>query len=223
MHIPTTSKPNPKCLKHREIRWDSNGKCSIKKWYTIKKVLFIRIKVFITFWLKLEFVILYCICGCSLVIFMLVSCIYFPRLISHCYCLMRQLSVSDFWSHDYFINFSSQPHWIVHLWSHDYFINFSWQPHWIVCYNFDDTERGCNNASEGKYFGPIHVSWLHWLRKIHLYCYANTRIFEDGCLLGCCAENSGRSLPTFQRCLLLPSSWPWSPWWWRQQAALKRR
>jgi hypothetical protein len=29
---------------------------------------------------------------------------------------------------------------------------------------------------------------------------------EDGCLLGCCAMQSGRSLPTFQRCLLPPSS-----------------
>jgi hypothetical protein len=29
---------------------------------------------------------------------------------------------------------------------------------------------------------------------------------EDDCLLGCCAAWSGRSLPTFQRCLLPPSS-----------------
>jgi hypothetical protein len=33
--------------------------------------------------------------------------------------------------------------------------------------------------------------------------------YEDDCLLGCCAVLSGRSLPTFQRCLL-PSS---SGWW----------
>jgi hypothetical protein len=30
--------------------------------------------------------------------------------------------------------------------------------------------------------------------------------YEDGCLLGCCAVKSGRSSPTFQRCLLCPSS-----------------
>jgi hypothetical protein len=30
--------------------------------------------------------------------------------------------------------------------------------------------------------------------------------YEDGCLLGCCAMQPGRSLPTFQRCLLPPSS-----------------
>jgi hypothetical protein len=30
--------------------------------------------------------------------------------------------------------------------------------------------------------------------------------YKDGCLLGCCAVWSGRSLPTFQRCLLPPSS-----------------
>jgi hypothetical protein len=30
---------------------------------------------------------------------------------------------------------------------------------------------------------------------------------EDGCLLGCSAVQSGRSLPTFQRSLLPPSSW----------------
>jgi hypothetical protein len=29
---------------------------------------------------------------------------------------------------------------------------------------------------------------------------------EDGCLLGCCAVLSGRTLPTFHRCLLPPSS-----------------
>jgi hypothetical protein len=29
---------------------------------------------------------------------------------------------------------------------------------------------------------------------------------EDGCILGCCAVQSGRSLPTFQRYLLPPSS-----------------
>jgi hypothetical protein len=30
--------------------------------------------------------------------------------------------------------------------------------------------------------------------------------FEDNCLLGCCAMYSVRNLPTFQRCLLPPSS-----------------
>jgi hypothetical protein len=30
--------------------------------------------------------------------------------------------------------------------------------------------------------------------------------YEDGCLLGCCTLWTGRSLPTFQRCLLPPSS-----------------
>jgi hypothetical protein len=30
--------------------------------------------------------------------------------------------------------------------------------------------------------------------------------YEDDCILGCCAMWSGRSLPTFQRCLLPPSS-----------------
>jgi hypothetical protein len=30
--------------------------------------------------------------------------------------------------------------------------------------------------------------------------------YEDGCLLDCCAMYSDRSLPTFQRCLLPPSS-----------------
>jgi hypothetical protein len=34
-------------------------------------------------------------------------------------------------------------------------------------------------------------------------------VYEDGCLLGCCAVYSGRSLPTFQRCLLPPSSGRW--------------
>jgi hypothetical protein len=29
---------------------------------------------------------------------------------------------------------------------------------------------------------------------------------KDDCLLGCCAVYSGRRLPTFQRCLLPPSS-----------------
>jgi hypothetical protein len=30
--------------------------------------------------------------------------------------------------------------------------------------------------------------------------------YEDGCLLGCWAVMSGRGLPTFQKCLLPPSS-----------------
>jgi hypothetical protein len=30
----------------------------------------------------------------------------------------------------------------------------------------------------------------------------NPEEYEDGCLLGCCTVQSGRSLPTFQRCLL---------------------
>jgi hypothetical protein len=34
--------------------------------------------------------------------------------------------------------------------------------------------------------------------------------YEDSCLLGYCAVLSGRSLPTFQRCLLPPSSGPTS-------------
>jgi hypothetical protein len=29
--------------------------------------------------------------------------------------------------------------------------------------------------------------------------------YEDGCFLGCCAVQSGRKLPTFQRCLMPPS------------------
>jgi hypothetical protein len=33
--------------------------------------------------------------------------------------------------------------------------------------------------------------------------------YEDGCLMGCCAVKSGRSLPTFQRCLMPPSSGRW--------------
>jgi hypothetical protein len=33
--------------------------------------------------------------------------------------------------------------------------------------------------------------------------------YEDGCLLGCCVLQSGRSLPTFQRCML-PTSWGWT-------------
>jgi hypothetical protein len=42
---------------------------------------------------------------------------------------------------------------------------------------------------------------------------------EDGCLLGCSAGESRRSLPTFQRSLLSPSS---GRWWWRQRGPLKR-
>jgi hypothetical protein len=30
---------------------------------------------------------------------------------------------------------------------------------------------------------------------------------HDSCLLGCCAVLTGRMFPTFQRCLLSPSSW----------------
>jgi hypothetical protein len=41
--------------------------------------------------------------------------------------------------------------------------------------------------------------------------------YGDGCLLGCCAVWSRRSLLTFQRSLLPLLS----PWWWRQQALLK--
>jgi hypothetical protein len=40
-------------------------------------------------------------------------------------------------------------------------------------------------------------------------CFLKVRsrsAFEDDCLLGCCAMKSGRSLPTFQRCLLPQSS-----------------
>jgi hypothetical protein len=36
--------------------------------------------------------------------------------------------------------------------------------------------------------------------------YEAPYIHEDGCLLGCCAVSSGRSLRTFRRCLLPPSS-----------------
>jgi hypothetical protein len=39
--------------------------------------------------------------------------------------------------------------------------------------------------------------------------------YEDVCLLGWNAVQSGRSLPVFQRYLLPPSSG--RPWWWRQQ------
>jgi hypothetical protein len=42
---------------------------------------------------------------------------------------------------------------------------------------------------------------------------------EEGCLLGCCAVLSVRSLPTFQRYLLPPSAGRR----WRQQVSLKRR
>jgi hypothetical protein len=43
--------------------------------------------------------------------------------------------------------------------------------------------------------------------------------YEDCCLLCCSVVQSGKNLPTFQRCLLPQSSWRWmplSPWWWRQ-------
>jgi hypothetical protein len=37
-------------------------------------------------------------------------------------------------------------------------------------------------------------------------CFPHIEIGVDGCLLGCCAVCSGRSLPTFHRCLVPSSS-----------------
>jgi hypothetical protein len=60
------------------------------------------------------------------------------------------------------------------------------------------------------------------LRNVIKACYKRTYTFlldvlgifnhsEDDCLSGCCAVKSGRSLPTFQRSLLPPSSGWWIP------------
>jgi hypothetical protein len=67
-------------------------------------------------------------------------------------------------------------------------------------------------------------TWTGW------YCntatlaldHVNEMFSEDGCLLGCSAVYSGRSLQTFQRSLLPPSSGRWGRWW-RLQAPLNRQ
>jgi hypothetical protein len=46
---------------------------------------------------------------------------------------------------------------------------------------------------------------------------STNKITEDDCLLECCAMQSSRRLPTFQRCLMPPSS---SPWWWPIRAMI---
>jgi hypothetical protein len=42
-----------------------------------------------------------------------------------------------------------------------------------------------------------------------ILCVEGRKKRKDDCLLGCCAVQSGRSLPTLQRCLLPPSSGRW--------------
>jgi hypothetical protein len=52
--------------------------------------------------------------------------------------------------------------------------------------------------------------------KTSVTTYNTTRIsnYSDDCLLGCWAMQSRLNWPTFQRCLLLPSS---GRWWWKQE------
>lgn len=47
---------------------------------------------------------------------------------------------------------------------------------------------------------------LHGSSEVDLVRLAEKNSDEDGCLLGCGAVQSGRSLPTFHGSLLLPSS-----------------
>jgi hypothetical protein len=65
----------------------------------------------------------------------------------------------------------------------------------------------------------LNTSWQPWTRRqcvriqphniARLHSSEDQNRNEDGCLLGCCAVESGRNWPTFQRCLLPPSS----GWW----------
>jgi hypothetical protein len=51
-------------------------------------------------------------------------------------------------------------------------------------------------------FSCIDMFWA-------IFLPTNSFRFEDDCFLGCCAVSSGRSSPTFQRCLPPPSSGRW--------------
>jgi hypothetical protein len=56
---------------------------------------------------------------------------------------------------------------------------------------------------------PLHSDQLWGLPSLLSSCDiwgSHSSNYEDDCLLGCCAMSSGRCLPTFQRCLLPPSS-----------------
>jgi hypothetical protein len=71
----------------------------------------------------------------------------------------------------------------------------------------------CKNTTYNPHF--TNNMFIQWFGDI-LSTYAENLVIhiegrtltkdENGCLLGCNAEYSGRSLPTFQRSLLPPSS-----------------
>jgi hypothetical protein len=68
----------------------------------------------------------------------------------------------------------------------------------------------------------IHKGQSGHTDTTYLPGFKNTILgIKDDCLLGCCAVQSGRSLPTFQGCLV-PQSSGRSPWLWRQQAPRRR-
>jgi hypothetical protein len=63
-------------------------------------------------------------------------------------------------------------------------------------------------------FTRITVAVKYENVHISKYDANNTILDEDGCLLGCSAMESGRTLPTFQRSLLPPSvltTWHYNP------------
>jgi hypothetical protein len=65
----------------------------------------------------------------------------------------------------------------------------------------------CNTVASGATTSMITVK-KNYIGEIS---GPHSGVYEDDCLLGCCSVWSGRSLPTFQRCLLPPSR----PWWCR--------
>jgi hypothetical protein len=76
------------------------------------------------------------------------------------------------------------------------------------------TQRTLHVSSN--YFILLQLLSRHFYRTTQLRteeCWTGTAcnrgISQDGCLLGCCAVYSDRSLPTLQKWLLLPSSGRW--------------
>jgi hypothetical protein len=80
--------------------------------------------------------------------------------------------------------------------------------HWSIAFGLYLVHRQWNFYSQW-YVQLLHRTCLDW-RKSHWICEilgSHGSKYEDGCLMDCCAGYSGRRLPTFQMCLLPPSSY----------------
>jgi hypothetical protein len=82
----------------------------------------------------------------------------------------------------------------------------TWNLTWIgTDWRFRDEYCVRHEAYTARY--PTRQSWLYWRLAI-VYDLRLSQRYEDGRLLGCSAVYTGVSLPTFQRSVLPPSSFP---------------